>query len=53
MKGWGTKRGLECTRSPAGYTAPVVRGKKKKTEAEKAFEIIELVAFMFLIQILG
>lgn len=27
--------------------------KNKKTEAEKAFEIIELVAFMFLIQILG
>jgi len=26
---------------------------RKKIEAEKAFEIIELVAFMFIMQILG
>lgn len=38
---------------PGRVHSPCSEEKKKKTEAEKAFEIIELVAFMFLIQILG
>lgn len=51
IKDWETRREHESTRPLAGRTVPVVS--KKKIEAEKTFEIIELVPFMFLMQTLG